>query len=119
MREFSLDPTGADWKGLDKVLSEIANMSPGVRLDHTDHHYEGEREAWRGDPDKKIMTVERWLATVQKDIKNAPDARWRSLITGPYYYWGYDELGRVQVATEHQKKIVPMFIEPWAGEPDA
>jgi hypothetical protein len=63
--------------------------------------------------------VERWLTIVRGDIERAPTPEWRHAITGPYYYWGYDDLGRVQVATNHQGQVVAMFVEPWAGEPDA
>lgn len=117
-RPFSLDHEGADWKGLDKVLSEIAKTSPGVRLDHTSHNLE-EREEWKGEPEKKILPVERWLTIIRGDIKRAPTPEWRQTIVGPHYYWGYDDLGRVHIATNHQGQVAVMFVEPWAGEPDA
>lgn len=98
----------AEWKGLDKVLAEISKDGPGVRLEHV----MGE---WEGGP-KKITTVERWLETVKRDIRNAPDPEARRIITGPYYFWDYDEFGRVTVSANDFGRVAPMFVEVWAGE---
>lgn len=116
-RAFSLDPYQADWKGLDQVLAEIADTSPGVRLDHTHKNIE-EYEAWRGLPEKRMLPVERWLSIVRNDIARSPTPEWREVIAGPHYYWGFDELGRIIIGTNHQGRIAIMFEEPWAGEPD-
>lgn len=109
-------PAAPKWKGLDVVLAEIAKKNPGARLEHT---MESEEERWSEEPTKKILPVERWRAIVQKDIENVPNDLARQLIMGPYYFWGYDEFGRVVVSAEHQNRIVPMFVELWAGEPEA
>jgi hypothetical protein len=118
-RELRLDPKEADWKSLDAVLSEISEKSPGARLEHTLGEEEtAEGEVWKGEPVRKILPVERWLAIVQEDIERAPTEEARHIITGPYYFWDYDDLGRVLVAANDSGEIVPMFVEVWAGEPD-
>lgn len=113
-RKF-LSGEGADWQGLDKVLAEIAMLTPGIRLEHTDLA-EGGREPWMGP--EKISSVERWLSVVRKDIQRAPDAQARDMIRGPHYYWDRDDLGRAVIAANHFGRAVIMFIEVWAGEPD-
>lgn len=113
-REF-LSGEGADWKGLDKVLFEIATTTPKVRLEHTDLA-EGGREPWMGP--EKILPVERWLEIIRNDILRAPDAQAREMIRGPHYYWAIDDLGRAIVAANHFGRAVIMFAEVWLGEPD-
>lgn len=108
---------GAHWKGLDKVLEEISRRTPGISLEHTDLA-EGAREPWMG-PEKKIHSVERWLAIIRKDLQRAPNAQARQMILGPNYFWDTDDLGRAVVAANHFGRAVVMFIEVWAGEPDA
>lgn len=107
---------GAKWKGLDEVLGEIAKRSPGIRLEHTDL-VEGERPAWM-QPARKIMTVEKWLKVVYRDIVNAPTEAARRVITGPFYFWDTDDLGRAVVAANDFGRTVIMFTEVWAGEPE-
>lgn len=109
----------AEWKGLDAVLAEISETSPGARLEHTLGGEEWAEEAgWRGQPEKRILPVERWLAIVRKDIRNALDPHARTIITGPYYFWGFDEFGRAVVSANDAGRVAPMFVEVWAGEPD-
>jgi len=106
---------GAKWKSLEEVLKEIATRSPGARLEHTDLV---EEPSWL-EPVRKIMTVEGWLRVVQRDIQNAPTKQARRIITGPFYYWDTDDLGRAVVAANHYGRAVIMFVEVWAGEPEA
>jgi len=107
---------GAKWKGLDEVFREIAERSPGARLEHTDL-IEGNRPVWARD--RKIMSVERWLRVVERDIENAPTEEARRIITGPFYFWDTDDLGRAVVAANDFGRTVTMFTEVWAGEPEA
>lgn len=107
------------WKGLPEVLAEISGRNPGVRLEHTlSAGKEGEAELRRGEPERRILPVERWLAIVREDVRRAPDPEARAVITGPYYFWDHDEFGRAVVSANDFGRIVPMFIEVWAGEPD-
>ena len=99
-----------EWKGLHKVLAEIADAHPGARLEHV-------MGSWPGGP-KKVMTVERWLATVRNDIARAPDDRARWIIIGPHYFWERDEHGRVAVSANDFGRVEPMFVEVWSGEPE-
>lgn len=111
-------PMGTSWKGLPIILHEIAAATPGVRLEHFDVvPGEDPEEAWVG-PVKKILPVERWIQIVRTDIRNAPSQEARSIIAGPYYMWYYDDFGRATIMAQHQDRIVPMFVEVWAGEPD-
>ena len=104
------------WKGLEAVLNEIIAETPGIRMEHIEPRTEP-KEAWEGD-DKKVMTIERWLGVVKKDLLNAPTNQARRIIVGPFYYWYRDEVGRAIVMSNHYGQAVPLFAELWAGEPD-
>jgi len=105
-----------NWKGLDSVLTEIIKETPGIRMEHIEPRIEP-KESWES-TEKKVMTIERWLGVVKKDILNAPSNRDRRIIVGPFYYWYRDDLGRALVMSNHYGQVVPLFAEIWAGEPD-
>lgn len=106
------------WDGLDIVLFQVSQRSPGVRLEHTMKEPEEESETWREGPAHKILPVENWLSIVRKDIERAPNIKALQIITGPHYLWGYDDLGRIVIGAQHRGQVVQMFVEPWAGEPE-
>lgn len=115
--EFKLEQRESNLEGLDTVLFQILARSPGIRLEHTMKEPVDEAEIWKGEPTRKILPIERWLSIVRDDMARAPTTEAFNVITGPHYFWGYDDLGRVVIVALHRGRNVPMFVEPWAGEP--